>query len=68
MQNLILILAEAIQNKQPSALVTVVDVKGVSPAKIGAHIVLVEAGYTAKTVGGGRLEDTILNNSQAALV
>ena len=32
----ILILTEAIQNKQPSALVTVVDVKGASPVKIGA--------------------------------
>ena len=67
MQNPILVLAEAIQNKQPSALATVVDVKGASPAKIGAHIVLVEDGTTAGTVGGGKPEEAILEDARLSL-
>jgi len=49
------ILAKAIANKQPAVLATVVEVKGASPAKVGAQIVLLEDGTTAGTVGGGKL-------------
>jgi len=63
----ILILTEAIQNKQLSVLANVVDVKGVSPTKIGALIVLVDETTTAGTVGGGRLEETILEDACLSL-
>jgi xanthine dehydrogenase accessory factor len=61
------ILAKAIANKQPAVLATVVEVKGASPAKVGAQIVLLEDGTTAGTVGGGKLEAAIQNDAQATL-
>ncbi len=59
-------LAEAIQNQQPAVLVTVIEVTGASPAKVGAQIVLLADGTTAGTVGGGKLEASILNDAKAA--
>jgi len=61
------LLAEAIQQKQPAVLATIVEVKGASPAKVGAQIVLRSDGTTAGTVGGGKLEAAILADAQAAL-
>lgn len=61
------ILAKAIANKQSAVLATVVEVKGASPAKVGAQIVLLEDGTTAGTVGGGKLEAAILSDAQATL-
>jgi xanthine dehydrogenase accessory factor len=61
------LLAEAIQQKQPVVLATVVEVKGASPAKVGAQIVLRSDGTTAGTVGGGKLEAAILSDAHAAL-
>ncbi|MEK6573699.1 MAG: XdhC family protein [Chloroflexota bacterium] len=52
-------LADAIQQKLPVALTTVVEVNGASPAKVGAQITLCEDGSTAGTVGGGELEADI---------
>lgn len=63
----ICMLAEAIQHKQPAVLATVVEAKGASPAKIGAQIVLFQDGTTAGTVGGGKLESSILEDAQKAL-
>ena len=63
----ILILTEAIQNKQPSVLANVVDVKGVSPAKIGTLIVLVDETTTAGTVGVGKLEEAIVEDARLSL-
>jgi xanthine dehydrogenase accessory factor len=65
--HLIEILAKAIANKQPAALATVVEVKGASPAKVGAQIVLLEDGGTVGTVGGGKLESAILDDARLAL-
>jgi xanthine dehydrogenase accessory factor len=67
MQNPILILAEAIQRKQPAALATVIEVNGASPAKVGAQIVLLDDGTTAGTVGGGKLESAILEDARLTL-
>ena len=67
MQHPIEILAEAIQNKQTAVLGSVVEVKGASPAKVGAQIVLLEDGTTAGTVGGGKLEAAILEDARLAL-
>ncbi len=66
-QNPIVKLAEAIQNKQPAALATVIEVKGASPAKTGTQIVLLENGTTTGTVGGGKLEAAILADVQTTL-
>jgi len=63
-QNPIVKLAEAIQNKQPAVLATVIEVKGASPAKAGAQIVLLSDGTSIGTVGGGKLEATILADAQ----
>jgi xanthine dehydrogenase accessory factor len=60
-------LAEAINNKQPAVLVTVVEVKGASPAKVGAQLLLLGNGTRLGTVGGGRLESTILEDARKAL-
>ncbi len=59
-------LAEAIQNQQPAVLATVIEVIGASPAKVGAQIVLLADGTTAGTVGGGKLEASILHDAKAA--
>jgi len=67
MQKPIKILSEAIQNKQPAVLATVIEVIGASPAKVGAQIILLSDGTTVGTVGGGKLESTILADAQAAL-
>ena len=60
-------LAEAIDRQQPAVLATVIEIKGASPAKVGAQIVLLADGTTAGTVGGGKLEASILQDAQAAL-
>jgi len=60
-------LAEAIEQQQPTVLATVIEIKGASPAKIGAQIVLLADGSTVGTVGGGKLEASILQDTQAAL-
>jgi xanthine dehydrogenase accessory factor len=65
-QNPIIRLADVIQNKQPAVLATIIDVKGASPAKTGAQIVLLTDGTAIGNVGGGKLESTILSDAQAA--
>ncbi len=66
-RNPIIELSEVLQNKQPTVLATVIEVKGASPAKVGAQIVLLPGESTAGTVGGGKLEAAILNDARAAL-
>lgn len=61
------ILAKAIANKQPAVLATVIEVKGASPAKVGAQILLLEDGTTTGTVGGGKLESVILEDARLTL-
>jgi xanthine dehydrogenase accessory factor len=63
----ILELSQAIASKQASVLATIVESQGASPAKVGAQIVLLPDGKTAGTVGGGKLEASILEDAQAAL-
>lgn len=66
-RNPVVALSEAMQNKQPAVLATVIEVKGASPAKLGAQIVLFADGATAGTVGGGKLEAAILADGQIAM-
>ena len=63
----ILTLSKAIQEKFSTVLATVIDVTGASPAKVGAQIVLLSDGKTAGTVGGGKLEASILEDARQAL-
>ncbi len=67
MDNPILVLANSIQDKQPAVLATVVEVKGASPARAGALMVLLADGTISGTVGGGNLEAAILADAQTAL-
>jgi xanthine dehydrogenase accessory factor len=66
-QNPILALAEAIQNKQPVVMATVVETSGATPAKVGAQILLLTDHSTVGTVGGGKLEEAILTDAQTCL-
>ncbi len=66
-ENPMLKLADAIQNKRPTVLATVIEIKGASPAKTGAQIVLLEDGATVGTVGGGKLESAVLADAHATL-
>ncbi|MHB8086995.1 MAG: XdhC family protein [Anaerolineaceae bacterium] len=61
MSEAILKLGEVIQNKETAVLATVIEVKGASPIKGGAQILLLSDGKTIGNVGGGRLEAEILN-------
>jgi xanthine dehydrogenase accessory factor len=60
MSNAIQELAQAIQDKRPVVLATIVDVKGASPAKVGAQLIMLPDGETVGTVGGGKLESEII--------
>ncbi len=63
----ILALAESIEKKQPAVLVTVIEMKGASPAKVGAQLTYLSDGSTTGTVGGGRLEAAILSDVRSVL-
>ena len=67
MDSPILTLSNALQEKSSAVLVTVIEVTGASPAKTGAQIVLLPDGKTAGTVGGGKLEASILKDARQAL-
>lgn len=60
-------LSNAINNNQPAVLATVIAFKGACPAKVGAQIVLLSDGSTTGTVGGGKLEASILADARASL-
>lgn len=68
MREAIVILAHAIQAKQPAVLATIVEVKGSAPAEAGAQIALLGDGTTSGNVGGGKLEAAILRDAGEALV
>jgi xanthine dehydrogenase accessory factor len=59
-------LADAIQQQQPAVLATVIEIRGASPAKVGAQIVLLAGGTPVGTAGGGKLEASILTDAQEA--
>lgn len=67
MSDVIQTLSQAIQNKRPVVLATIVDVKGASPAKVGAQLVLLPDGKTVGTVGGGKLESEIVEIAKKVL-
>jgi len=67
MEHILIQLAQAISAKKPAALVTVIEAKGASPAKVGAQLVLFSNGTTTGTVGGGKLESSILEDAMQDL-
>jgi xanthine dehydrogenase accessory factor len=67
MNQSILKLSTAITEKRPAVLATVVEIKGASPAKVGARVVLLDDGTTAGTVGGGKLEAAVFEDARLAL-
>lgn len=67
MEELLPRLVQAITEKESAALITVIEVKGASPAKVGAQIVLFQNGTTTGTVGGGKLESSILEDARQDL-
>jgi len=60
-------LARELAEERSAVLVTVVESKGASPAKVGAQLVLLADGTTAGTAGGGKLEASILEDAHRAL-
>ena len=60
-------LTASVEHNEPTALATVVQVDGASPAKVGATILLRGDGTTVGTAGGGRLEQAILADARTAL-
>ncbi len=64
MEHLLIQLAKAISTKESAALVTVIETKGASPAKVGAQLLYFQNGITAGTVGGGKLEASILKDTE----
>ena len=67
MEHILIQLAQAVNAKEPVALVTVIEAKGASPAKTGAQLALFSNGTTAGTVGGGKLESSILEDAKKDL-
>lgn len=67
MNQAILKLSAAIVEKQAAVLATVIEVKGASPAKVGAQVVLLDDETIGGTVGGGKLEAAIFEDARCAL-
>jgi xanthine dehydrogenase accessory factor len=67
MEHILIQLAQALSAKEPAALVTVIETKGATPAKAGAQLVLFHNGTTTGTVGGGKLESSILEDARKDL-
>ncbi len=61
------VLAARIQAKGPTALVTVIQSSGSTPATSGAMMVVTEDGRAAGTVGGGSLEHQVLEETAGCL-
>jgi xanthine dehydrogenase accessory factor len=67
MERILIQLAQAISTNESAALVTVIEAKGASPAKVGTQLVLFSNGATTGTVGGGKLESSILEDAKKDL-
>lgn len=60
-------LSQAIKDRNPVVLATVVEAVGASPVKAGAQLLLFSDGETVGTVGGGLLEAAILNDAEEVM-
>ncbi len=61
------ILAARVRGNESTALVTVIEATGSTPAKSGAIMVVAEGGRVAGTVGGGSLEHQVLAETESCL-
>ena len=50
-------LLTAVENREPVALVTVIEVQGASPARVGFKLLVRSDGSCAGNLGGGALEE-----------
>jgi len=66
MNEAIMALVQSLEAKQPATLATVIEVKGASPAQVGAKLLLRADDTTVGTVGGGKLEEVILAECRKA--
>ncbi len=66
-RDVIAALNAALENNEPVALATVVDVQGASPAQVGFKLLVWPDGRAAGNVGGGELELQAREEAMAAL-
>lgn len=59
--------ADALEARRPFALCTVVDTKGSAPQQTGARMVVYPDGSIVGTIGGGRIEWTIIGDARRRL-
>jgi xanthine dehydrogenase accessory factor len=55
------------QKGEPLAIITITDVKGSSPRAVGAKMFVGSAGRLWGTIGGGKLEETVILDAQNIL-
>lgn len=67
MREILRTLQEALERREPVALVTIVEVRGASPAKVGFKALVWADGRFQGNVGGGALEKHIREDAQRAL-
>jgi len=58
---------EAIRQGEPAAVATVIAVRGATPRKVGAKMLVYADGRTIGTVGGGPMEAQVIEEARAAL-
>jgi xanthine dehydrogenase accessory factor len=68
MKEIIAALDQALQGNEPVALVTVVEVRGASPAQVGFKLLVRHDGSVVGNVGGGALEQRIRDETLTALL
>ncbi|MBS4021371.1 MAG: XdhC family protein [Dethiobacter sp.] len=66
-QEIYTLLSQMVENREPAALVTVVEAKGSSPGRPGFRMLVDSQGNTWGTVGGGLLEATVIKEAVAAI-
>ncbi len=67
MDNITHALVDALQNRTPSALATVVKTRGASPRNPGAKMLVYSDGSIVGSVGGGEMERRVIEAAQQAL-
>ncbi|MBN1640951.1 MAG: XdhC family protein [Anaerolineae bacterium] len=61
------LVAEAVSQGVPVALATVIRVTGSTPREIGAKMVVYQDGRSAGTIGGGKMEASVIEAAVAAI-
>jgi xanthine dehydrogenase accessory factor len=60
-------IADALKNRQPRALVTVIQTSGSVPRDVGARMLVAPDGQIWGTIGGGKMESLIIAEAQRVL-